>query len=269
MNQQEHARVFHALHQDGLLILPNAWDAGSARIVEEAGAKAVATSSAAVAWAHGYPDGEALPLAALIAAVREIVRVVRVPVSVDMEAGFAADANTVGDFAARLIEVGAVGLNIEDGRDSPDLLCAKIARIRHDAGRKGVDLWINARLDVYLRKLAEGDAAYKEIIRRAERYTGAGANSIFVPGAAEESLIANLVRNISLPLNVLAWPGLPDAAKLKSLGVRRLSAGAALGRATLGHARKLAEDFLRDGRSQPFGEAPHANMGLNALMQRD
>jgi len=269
MTQQEQAGAFHALHQDGLLILPNAWDAGSARIIEEAGAKAIATSSAAVSWAHGYPDGEALPLAALIAGVREIVRIVRVPVSVDMEAGFATDANTVGDFAARLIEVGAVGLNIEDGSESPDLLCAKIERIRHDAGRKGVDLWINARLDVYLRKLAEGDAAYEETIRRAQRYADAGANSIFVPGAAEESLIARLVQDISLPLNILAWPGLPDAAKLKSLGVRRLSAGAGLGRATFGHTRKLAEDFLRDGRSQPFGEGPHANMSINALMQRD
>jgi 2-methylisocitrate lyase-like PEP mutase family enzyme len=268
MTQQEQARAFHALHQDGLLILPNAWDAGSARIIEEAGAKAVATSSAALAWAHGYPDGEALPLATLIAAVREIVRAVRVPVSADFEAGFADDPNTVGDFVERLIEIGAVGINIEDGLGSPDLLCAKIERVRHEAARKDVDLWINARLDVYLRKLAEGEAAYDETIRRARLYADAGANSIFVPGAAEESLITNLVRNISLPLNVLAWPGLPDAAKLKSLGVRRLSAGAGLGRATFGYTRSLAEAFLRDGRSQPFGEGPHANMSINALMQR-
>jgi 2-methylisocitrate lyase-like PEP mutase family enzyme len=268
MTQQEHASTFRALHQDGLLVLPNAWDAGSARIIEEAGAKAIATSSAAVAWAHGYPDGEALPIATLIAAIREIVRAVRVPVSADIEAGFADDPSTVGDFAARVIEVGAVGVNIEDGLGSPDLLCAKIERVRHDARRKGVDLWINARLDVYLRKLAEGDAAYEETVRRAKLYADAGANSIFVPGAAEESLIANLVRHISVPLNVLAWPGLPDAAKLKSLGVRRLSAGASLGRATFGYMRSLAEDFLRDGRSQPFGEGPHANMSVNALMQR-
>lgn len=269
MTQQEQARTFHALHQDGLLILPNAWDAGSARIIEEAGAKAIATSSAALAWAHGYPDGEALSLAALIAAIREIVRAVRVPVSTDFEGGFADDPSTVGDFVSRLIEVGAVGINIEDGQGSPDLLSAKIERVRHDAERKGVDLWVNARLDVYLRKLAEGDAAYEETIRRARLYTDAGANSIFVPGAADESLIANLVRDISLPLNVLAWPGLPDAAKLKSLGVRRLSAGAGLGRAAFAYTRSLAEAFLRDGRSQVFGEGPHANMSVNALMRRD
>lgn len=269
MTQAEQARAFHALHQEGLLILPNAWDAGSARVIEDAGAKAIATSSAALAWAHGYPDGEALPLAALIAAVRDIVRAVRVPVSVDMEAGFANDPSTVGDFVERLIEVGAVGINIEDGKNSPDLLCAKIERVRHDAGRKGVDLWINARVDVYLRKLAEGEAAYAETIGRAKLYANAGANSIFVPGAAEESLIARYVKNISLPLNVLAWPGLPDAAKLKSLGVRRLSAGAGLGRVAFGFVRTAAEAFLRDGRSEPFGQGALANVNVNALMQRE
>jgi 2-methylisocitrate lyase-like PEP mutase family enzyme len=269
MTQSERARAFHTLHKDGLLILPNSWDAGSARIIEEAGAKAIATSSAAVAWAHGYPDGEALPAETLIATVHETVRAVRIPVSADIEAGFAADARTAGEFAARVIDAGAVGVNIEDGSEPPDLLCAKIERLRRVAATKSVDLWINARLDVYLRKLAEGDAAYDETIRRARLYTDAGANSIFVPGAAEESLIARLVRAISLPLNVLAWPGLPDAAKLKAIGVRRLSAGAGLGRATFGHMRGLAEAFLRDGRSEPFGEGPHANMSINALMQRD
>ncbi|HLY06636.1 MAG TPA: isocitrate lyase/phosphoenolpyruvate mutase family protein [Rhizomicrobium sp.] len=268
MTQQERARAFCALHDDGLLILPNAWDAGSARIIEEAGAKAIATSSAAVSWAHGYPDGEALPLATLIMSVREIVRAVRVPVSTDFEGGFADDPSTVGDFAERLIEVGAVGINIEDGQGSPDVLCAKIERIRHEANRKGVNLWINARLDVYLRKLAEGEAAYEETIRRAKLYADSGANSIFVPGAVEESLIARLVKNISLPLNVLAWPGLPDAAKLKSLGVRRLSAGAGLARATLGFVRSAAEAFLREGRSEPFGQGALASVNINGLMRR-
>jgi 2-methylisocitrate lyase-like PEP mutase family enzyme len=269
MTQQEQARVFHALHKDGLLILPNAWDAGSARIIEEAGAKAIATSSAAVAWAHGYPDGEALPLAMLIQAVHEIVRAVRVPVSADIEAGYAGDPSTAGEFVERLVEIGAVGVNIEDGCDAPDLLCAKIERVCHVAERKGVDLWINARIDIYLRKLAEGDAAYDETIIRARRYADAGANSIFVPGAADEMLIAKLVRDIALPLNVLAWPGLPDAAKLENLGARRLSAGAGLARASLGFTRSVAETFLRDGRSEPFGEGPFANMSINGLMQRN
>jgi 2-methylisocitrate lyase-like PEP mutase family enzyme len=268
LSAMDKAKIFHALHREGLLILPNAWDAGSAVVIEKAGASAIATSSAAVAWAHGYPDGEAIPPDVLIATVREIVSAVTVPVSADIEAGYARDAEAAGEFAARVIDAGAVGVNIEDGRDSPDLLCAKIERLRRVADRAGVDLWINARVDVYLHKLAEGEAAYDETIRRARRYTEAGANSIFVPGAVEDTSIGNLVREIALPLNVLAWPGLPDAARLKQLGVRRLSAGAGLAKASLTHTYVLTEAFLRDGRSNPFFEGALASVGMNTLMKR-
>lgn len=269
MSTNDRARIFHDLHREGLLILPNAWDAGSAVVVERAGAKAIATSSAAVAWAHGYPDGEAIPADALIATIGEIVRAVNVPVSADIEAGYARDVEAVGEFVARVIEAGAVGINIEDGRESPDLLCAKIERVRRVAGRAGAELWVNARVDVYLHKLAEGEAAYDETMRRAHRYTGAGAHSIFVPGAVEESTIGKLAREISLPLNVLAWPGLPDAARLKELGVRRLSAGAGLAKAALGRTYELAEAFLRDGRSGSFGAGAAANINFNSLMRRN
>jgi len=264
MSRSEQARVFHSLHGEGLLILPNVWDAGSARVIEEAGAKAIATSSAAVAWAHGYPDGQAIPADVLIATIHEIVRVVSVPVSADIEAGFARDVDETAAFVSRVVDAGAVGINIEDGSDPPDQLCAKIARVR----RASDALWINARVDVYLRKLAEGEAAYDETISRARRYTEAGASSIFVPGATGETLIGRLVRNVGLPLNVLAWPGLPDAAKLSALGVRRLSAGTGIAKASLGHTHELAQNFLRDGRSQPFSEGPLASVNLNALIQR-
>ncbi|HTT84849.1 MAG TPA: isocitrate lyase/phosphoenolpyruvate mutase family protein [Rhizomicrobium sp.] len=269
MSMSDRAKEFHALHREGLLILPNAWDAGSARIIEHAGAKAIATSSAAVAWAHGYPDGQALPVETLIAAIREIVRVVSVPVSADIEAGYAKDTDVVGDFAAQVIEAGAVGVNIEDGHEAPDLLCAKIERLRKVAAGAGVDLWINARVDVYLHKLAEGRAAFDETVRRARLYGGAGANSIFAPGAVDETTIGNLVREIGLPLNVLAWPGLPDGARLKELGVRRLSAGAGLAKASLGRTYELAEAFLRDGRSVPFFEGSLASVGMNGLMKKN
>jgi 2-methylisocitrate lyase-like PEP mutase family enzyme len=264
-----HAQVFHALHGAGLLILPNAWDAGSARIVEHAGAKAIATSSAAVAWARGYPDGEAIPADVLISTVREIVRVVSVPVTADVEAGYSDDPQAAGEFVGRIIGAGAVGVNIEDGSNPPDLLVSKIESARRAAVRSGVDLWINARVDVYLFKLAEGQAAFDETIRRARLYGEAGANSIFVPGAADETTIGNLVREIGLPLNVLAWPGLPGAARLKELGVRRLSAGAGLAKASLGHTHALAEAFLRDGASGPFFEGAFAPVKVNELMRRD
>lgn len=268
MTTADAAQTFHALHERGLLILPNAWDAGSARIIEEAGAKAIATSSAAVAWALGYPDGEAVPRDALLATIRAIVRVVRVPVSADVEAGYAADLEAAGAFAARVVDAGAVGVNVEDGTGSPELLAAKIARMKDAAAKAGVDLWVNARVDVYLRRLAEGDAAYDETIARARRYREAGASSIFVPGATGEPLIARLVRDVVLPLNVLAWPGVPAAKTLEELGVRRLSAGSGIATVVLNRVQAMARAFLADGRAEPFDEGPLGNPDLNRLMRR-
>jgi len=263
------AQVFHTLHREGLLILPNAWDAGSARIVEHAGAKAIATSSAAVAWSHGYPDGEAIPPDVLIATIREITRVVGIPVTADIEAGYSRDPQAAGDFVSRVIDAGAVGVNIEDGQDAPDLLRAKIEHVRRASAGSGVDLWINARVDVWLHKLAEGQAAYEETVRRARLYREAGANSIFAPGVVDETTIGNLVREVGLPLNILAWRGLPDATRLKELGVRRLSAGAGLAKASLGHTHELARSFLQHGRSDPFFEGALASVGMNGLMKKD
>ena len=261
--------VFARLHAGPeLLILPNAWDAGSARIIEHAGAKAIATSSAAVAWAHGYPDGEIVTPESLLATVRSIARVVSIPVSADIEAAYAADAAAASAFATRVIDAGAVGVNIEDGVSPPDLLCAKIEALREAASRRDVDLWINARVDVYLRRLMEGEAAFKEVIARARRYTEAGANSIFVPGVADRTLIGNLVRNVTLPLNVLAWPGLPDARTLTSLGVRRLSAGSGLAKAALSHTSAMAAAFLETGRSDLFAVGPLVSTNINTLMKK-
>jgi 2-methylisocitrate lyase-like PEP mutase family enzyme len=263
------AEAFAKLHAGpALLILPNAWDAGSARIIEHAGAPAIATSSAAVAWAYGRPDGEVLAPETLLATVRAIARAVSVPVSADIEAAYANDAAAAGAFAARVIDAGAVGVNIEDGVAPPDLLAGKIEALRETGARAGVELWINARVDVYLRRLKEGEAAYTETIARARRYREAGANSIFVPGAADASLIAKLVREVVLPLNLLAWPGLPDGATLQSLGVRRLSAGSALAKASLSHTHALTTSFLASGRSELFNEGPLASVNINTLMKK-
>jgi len=203
--------AFAKLHQGPeILILPNAWDAGSARVIEVAGATAIATSSAAVAWANGYPDGEALPFDLLLSTVREIARVISVPLTADVEAGYADDGTAVVESVMRVRDAGASGINIEDGTGSPDLLCAKIERVK---ARLGDGIWINARTDVYLHNLASGEAAYEETIKRARRYREAGADSIFVPMAAEDALLVRLVKAIDAPLNLLAWPGLPPAAR--------------------------------------------------------
>lgn len=269
MSNSNAARAFRALHQSGLLILPNAWDAGSARIIEHAGAKAIATSSAAVAWAHGYPDGEVLPPDALLATVRAIARVVGVPVSADIEAAYAPDAEAAGVFAARIADAGAVGVNVEDGTGTPDLLAAKIGRMKDAAAQAGIDLWVNARVDVYLRRLKDGEAAYEETVTRARRYRAAGADSIFVPAATEETLLARLVRDVVLPLNVLAWPGVPPAVKLKEIGVRRLSAGSGIAKVMLNKVHTMAAAFLVDGRSEPFNEGVIKNPEINGLMRRE
>ena len=267
MSKPDRASVFAKLHQGpDVLVLPNAWDAGSARIIEHAGAKAIATSSAAVAWASGYPDGEALPAEIVLQTLRAIARVVDIPVSADIEAAYAQNAKSAAAFVARVIDAGAVGINIEDGTESPDLLCAKIEAVREMAEEKGVALWINARTDVYLRKLMEGEAAYKETVARAKRYAEAGASSIFIPGVTDEMAITHFVRDIALPINLLAWPGLPPVARLKTLGVRRLSAGSGLAKVMLNRSFDMAQAFLAEGHSEAFsgGELPN----INSLMRR-
>jgi len=264
----ERAKIFAALHAGPkLLILPNAWDAGSARVIESAGARAVATSSAAVAWSHGYPDGQFLPFDTLLATVREMTRVVSVPVSADIESAYAHDAATAAMTVERVLEAGAIGINIEDGDDPPDLLAGKIENLKTATRRVGIDLWVNARVDTYLRRLVPAERAYDETVARARLYRGAGANSIFVPAVSEAAAIEKLVKAVVLPLNLLAWPGLPDGATLERLGVRRLSAGSGIGKVVLNHTVELARSFLATGRSEPFSEGALGNPQINGLMR--
>ncbi len=239
---------FRELHRSGsVLVLPNAWDAASARLVELAGAAAVATSSAAVAWAHGRADGEKLDTATVLAAVREIVRVVRVPVSVDLEAGYSAEPAGIATLIGAILDAGAVGINLEDGGGDPELLARKIAVAKQAAERAGRDLFVNARTDVYLRNLASGDAAVAESVRRARIYRDAGADGIFVPGVVEPQAIAAIADGTELPLNVMSRPTLPPVTELARLGVRRLSVGCALAQMALAKVRKATRELLDHG----------------------
>ena len=251
----ERSAAFRQLHAGpDILILANAWDAASARLIESVGAKAIATTSAGVAWSHGYADGHALPVPSLIATVAAIARVICVPLSVDVEGGYSADPAAVGDVVARAVDAGAVGINLEDGTAPPDLLCAKLEHAKRAAARAGVDLFVNARADVFLRGLADGDAAVAETITRGRRYRDAGADGWFVPGVVEPRAIRALVDALPLPLNVLARPNLPPAAELQALGVRRLSAGSGIALAALSQTGAAASAFLGDGHlvsSQP------------------
>ncbi|WP_298744936.1 isocitrate lyase/phosphoenolpyruvate mutase family protein [uncultured Brevundimonas sp.] len=251
------------LHRSGLLILPNAWDGGSAALMRSLGAKAIATTSAGVAWALGWPDGDALPVGRLVQVCIDVVRAARgLPVSIDMEDGYSDDAATAAGLATALAEAGAQGINIEDGGGSPDLLASKIAAIRAAVGGA---LFVNARCDVWLRGVAP-DAPVAEAARRGAIYQAAGADGLFTPRLTDAADIAAMVAATSLPLNLLAFPGLPDAATLEGLGVRRLSAGSGIVGATWGRAAALTRGFLADGRSAPLSEGALGWGEINALM---
>ncbi len=259
------AAIFHALHDGPApLLLANAWDAGSARLFESLGAPAIATTSAGVAWSHGYRDGDALPLDLYLASLRAIVGVVAVPVSADIEGGYSGDPAAVGEAVRRVIDTGVVGINLEDGGGPPALAAAKIAAARAAAAAAGVAMFINGRTDVYLRGLAPGRAV-AEVLARAALYADAGASGIFVPGITDAQEIAAVVAGTRLPVNVMARPGLPDAAALQALGVRRLSAGSGIAQAVLGHAARLATAFLAgDGAALNDGGLDYG--AINALM---
>ena len=246
------------------LMLPNAWDAGTARLIESLGAKAIATTSAGLAWSRGYPDGNALPNDQLIAAARGIARCIRVPLSIDIEAGYSDDERAVARLAVRILDVGAVGINIEDGADSPDLLCKKIEAIRESAAHSGLDLFINARTDVYLRRIAAKEAAVEEVIRRAARYRSAGCDGLFVPGLSDGGAMARIAAAIEpLPLNIMASPDMPSIEALQQYGVRRVSAGSTIAQAALGCTSRLAAGFLAGTTSEMFG----AVVGYGAMME--
>lgn len=260
------AARFRAAHgPERLLVLPNIWDAGSARLVEQAGAEAIATSSAAVAWAHGHRDGEDLPFDRLVATVEAIARVVSVPVTVDFEGGYGDDPAAVAAAVMRLIEAGAAGVNLEDGGAPPDLLARKLAAVRAAASTRGVDVFLNARTDVYLRRLVPSEQAAAETLARARLYAGAGSDGLFVPGLTAPADLAAIAGGIDRPLNVMAAPGLAPIAELRRLGVRRLSVGPRLFEAAFAAVRRATVELLEQGTyGALLGEAP-TYAELNAL----
>ena len=255
--------AFHDLHRSGLLILPNAWDAGSAAVMRSLGARAIATTSAGCAWSLGWPDGDVLPIDRAVQMCADVARAAQgLPVSVDFEGGYSDDPDEAAANARRLVEAGAQGINIEDGGGAPERLAAKIAAIRAAVGEA---LFINARCDVWLRGVAP-DAPVAECLRRSGIYQAAGADGLFAPGLVDPDGIAELVAGTPLPINLLAYPGLPGAAELERLGVRRLSAGSGLSSAAYGRAAALARDFLKDGASGPMMEGALGWAEMNALM---
>jgi len=218
---------FFALHQQPApLLLINIWDPASAVLAQQQGAKALGTSSAALAWSLGYADGQQLPVAELLAAIQRILRVIQLPLTVDIEQGYSDDPLQVAELVYQLADLGVAAINIKDGTATPELLCTKIRACRHLLN--GRALFINARTDVYLAQLATDQEAITECIRRLELYKEAGADGAFVPGLTDLAVAKQLSQHCSLPLNLMGWPESATVEDLTAAGVKRVSAGPAL-----------------------------------------
>ena len=254
MKQPERAAHLRALHHaPPLLLLPNAWDAGSARLLEAAGCRALATTSSGVAHALGRPDGEFLSRAEMIDAIGRIARSVEIPVSADLERGYGETAAEVGETIRMAIETGVVGVNLEDGVPGDrelrpiDAQCERLAAARHVADASGVPIFINARIDVWLRGAGDPDQRLDSALARADAYLGAGADGIFTPGVVDPALIEALAGRIEAPLNVFYRPGLPTVSELERLGVSRLTLGGAAAVAALGLLRRIVIELQESG----------------------
>ena len=232
MNQTAKAKRFAELHVAGApLLLYNAWDAGSAKSILDAGAKAIATSSWSVAAAQGFGDGEAIPIELAERIAGRIAATVDIPVTVDFEGGYSEDDGELAANISRLLDLGVIGINFEDrivkglGLYSVDRQARRIAAIRKAAEQKGIDLFINARTDVFFEHGEDAAQAVGEALDRAKAYTAVGASGFFVPGLVDDALIGQICEGVSLPVNVMVMDGVPSNARLSELGVARISYG--------------------------------------------
>jgi 2-methylisocitrate lyase-like PEP mutase family enzyme len=253
--QNEKAATFHRLHDGSrILVLPNAWDAASARIFEGAGFAAVGTTSAGIAWSLGYPDGEKVTRDEMVQATHRIVRSVDVAVTADIEGGYGRTADEVFETVEAVISAGAVGVNLEDGTgDATKLLrdlseqVERVRAAREAASSAGVEIVLNARTDVYWLGVGEEHERLEYAVSRTNAYREAGADCLFIPGVGDPETVGALAREIDGPLNVLAGPNTPPVADLEALGVARLSVGSGPTRAALGLMRRIAEELRGPG----------------------
>lgn len=278
---QKASRLLELHHGDSPLVLINAWDAASAAMVEHCGLPAIATSSAAVANAMGYADGQHLPWAQMLEVVGRIARAVRVPVTADIEAGFSTDVKQLESSIAQIISAGAVGVNLEDalpGHTDPNLrdrgplypLPEQVCRIqaaRHAAETLGVHLVINARVDAYWQSGVQPDEALRNTLERGKAYLEAGGDCVFVPGLRTPEHIRTVVEHLRVvhreaPVNILAGPGVPSIPELAKLGVKRVSYGSGPHRAAMGLLRRMADEAKTSGTYNALteGAVPYAEV---------
>jgi 2-methylisocitrate lyase-like PEP mutase family enzyme len=269
--QSEKAEFFCSLHRGPeILVLPNAWDCASARVFEQAGFPAIATTSAGIAFSFGYSDGERIPQDWMLTAVKRISGCVSVPVTADLEAGYGDVAKTT----AGLIAAGAVGLNLEDMDHESRALAPiaaqieKIAMIRRIATGLGVNVVINARTDVFLAEIGEAATRLDRSCERLRAYIAAGADCVFLPGVADESIIRRVVEALKYPLNILVGANSPAIPRLRELGVARISVGSGIMRATLGLTRRITQELKQSGTYTALLEGAIPFAEANALFDK-
>jgi len=251
-----HAKAarLRALHVDGVLVLPNAWDAGSASMIATAGASAIATTSAGVSWSLGRRDGQHLTRDEMAAAIARIAGAVDLPVTADVEGGYGPDPDAVAATVRAVIAAGAVGINLEDSQPvGGDLFtlqaqAERIAAARDAAAQAQLpEFFVNVRTDVYLFGIGVPEGRLDDVLKRAESYEAAGADGLFVPGLLDLDTLATLTAQVSLPVNVMAGPGAPSVAEFAKAGVRRVSLGMAITQAAYTLARTAAVEALTEG----------------------
>lgn len=250
--QAEMAHSFLARHHaPPVLLLPNAWDALSARLFVAAGFDALATTSGGVAWALGYPDGEHAPWAEVVAATARIVRSAQVPVTADIEAGYGATPAEVAAHVAEIIRAGVVGINLEDGLHGPmrssEDMAARLSAAREAARQEGVPIVLNARCDIFHLQHGEEGTRLAATVDRCKAYLAAGADCVYPFGLRDPATIAAFVEAVGGPVNITGRPGMPDAAALGRIGVARITIASAPTLVTMSDIQKLATELRATG----------------------
>lgn len=274
--QAEKAEQFRKLHHGPrMLLLPNAWDVASARILEESGHPAIATSSAAVAFSLGFPDGQRISRDEMLEVCGRIARAVNIPVTADLEAAYGTTVKDMVETVKAAIFAGIIGMNFEDATGDDEssfvdlpLQVQKIRAICETAKSLGVPFVLNARTDIYLMPIGPEASRFDRTVERLRAYRDAGASCLFVPGLYDRDTIAKLVKAIEAPLNILATPACPPMEELEKIGVARVSAGSGLMRAAMGVVQRVAKEMLdeRSFKTMFAGATPYID--LNRMMQR-
>ncbi|MBI6547430.1 isocitrate lyase/PEP mutase family protein [Xenorhabdus lircayensis] len=267
INLHEKIQMFRQLHEEGRLILVNSWDVMSTRLAEQSGAKAIATTSAGISWSLGYPDNQLADRKIVIKALDLITTSTNLPVSADIEDGLLSIGENMDHLVQDLYSVECVGINIEDAKNGKSMSIEggveRIASARAAANKLNYNLFINARIDSWLR----GESSDPDhLISRANSYLAAGADCIFIPGLIDLKICQTISSHINGPLNVMASTNAPSAEKFFSAGVKRISGGSFFAEQAYGITQASMKGFIREGILQPNSESKISYMELNSII---